>query len=108
MKAKILEVIAVNPNENPGDGDSSYAFKVYEFSNGLIQVPCDTTHDYFFDSKENIQCNGTDVVKERLETGEFIDISVEMLEESIKGSEEEFGVESVPQNAYELIHNANK
>jgi|LakMenEpi03Aug12_release.lakeMendotaPanAssembly.Ray.scaffolds.fasta_scaffold230410_3 hypothetical protein len=103
MKAQILTITASNINDHTED--SSYTFDVFEFENGLIQVPSVTCNDWFFDCRENIECCGNDIVREIVDTGKLIEISVSSLAETIEESQGEFG--SIPQKAYELITNAN-
>lgn len=98
LKARVLKVDCRELNER----DTAYSFNVYEFSNGLILVPGDTTNDCFFDSRDRIEACGTAVVDDIEDLGEETEFSIEELLRSIQGSIQEFGVDSVPQKHHEL------
>jgi hypothetical protein len=101
MKAQKLIVTARELNYSETGEKDSYHFPVYEFENGLILVVGDTTNDWFFDSRDEIEPNGTAVTESVQETGEFSDWDKGDLIESIKASLNEFG--SLPDKALQLL-----
>lgn len=83
MLAKVIEIT----NE---DQDTEYTFKAYEFDNGVILIPGETSCDWFFDSREEYQPNGTDSLVGVTDTDDTKEFSIEELKEAIRGSESEF------------------
>ena len=77
--------------EDPENGCKESQFEVWEFSNGAILVPGESTNDYFFNNLEEITPNGNDVVINIQSTEETADWSNNEIFESIKGSYREFG-----------------
>ena len=75
--------------------------KIYEFPNGVILVPGETTNDWYFDSKEEYN-RSSDFSWHFEETEETEDWSVECLNDSILGYESEFCV-SASSKVKELI-----
>lgn len=100
LEAKVLEVSTRTLNADPVE--SASRFKVYEFSNGLIMVPGDATHDWFFDDRDSIEACGNDVVVKVEETGATVEFSNQEFFESVEGSQSEFGDDSVPEKYLEL------
>lgn len=89
--AKKLIVTAQEINLD-GEGQSpTYQFPVWQFENGAILVEGVTTNDWFFDSQDEIEPNGTAIVIAIEETEETITFDKEELKESVEGSEREFG-----------------
>jgi hypothetical protein len=89
MKAEILEVTACELNSYTSK--EFYTFEVYEFENKFIMVPSETTNDWFFASRAEIEPCGNAVVEKIVGTGKFIHFTEEELQESIEGSLAEFG-----------------
>lgn len=102
LTVKILEVEATRSNLY-GETGNTYTFKAYEFSNGLILVPGETTNDWFFEDKESIEACGCDIIGSVEEIGETVNWTFEELLEAVRGSIEEFGSDSVPQKYLELF-----
>jgi hypothetical protein len=103
--AKILEVTACQNGFSP-DGEpinDSYQFKVYEFSNGVIMVPGETTYDWFFVDRKNIQANGMDEVGDIEDTGKTVNFSDSQLTESIENSQGCWGSDDATAKALELL-----
>lgn len=84
VNARIIEI-------TNSDEDTEYTFKAYEFTNGVILIPGESTSDWFFDSREDYQPNGTDSIVRINETDDSKQFSVEELTEIIRQSESEFG-----------------
>jgi hypothetical protein len=96
MKTLIAKKLIVTAQEI-GDCNpkySTYQFPVWEFSNGAILVPGETTNDWFFDGRNEIEPNGTAIVAEIEETDETNEFDVEDLKTTIKSSESEFECEA--------------
>ena len=94
MNAQKLVVTAnaLNPElDEDAINTGEYTFPVWEFENGVILVPSETTNDYFFNSREEIEANGLDVVVSVEATGEYIEWSIEEIDEAIAGYQDEFG-----------------
>lgn len=102
MKAKILIVYAqeLNPEE---EFESRYSFKVYEFSNGAIMVPSNTSHDWFFCSRDEIEPCGNAVTENVEDTEEVVTFSLETLKDAIFGSIGEFGESERTSKPQELL-----
>ena len=101
LTAKVLEVAC----EELVQGESSsprYTFKAIEFWNGLILVQSDTTNDWFFGSRDEIDACGNAQVTGVVETGETEEWTSEEVLRSIQGSIREFGEDSVPTKHHEL------
>jgi len=98
LMAKVLIVHTSDLN----DGNTS-SFSVLQFHNGLVAVPSDTTHDWYFESADDIEPCGTDVVDSIEETGETVFWTKAELRRSVGGSISEFGVDSAPSNWKELL-----
>lgn len=101
LEANILLVTARSYDQSHNNG-KKYTFEVYEFGNGLILVPGETTNDWFFESSSNIQANGTDEIVSVERTGRTSEWTPKELLQSIQGSIREFGVSSVPEIHAEL------
>lgn len=99
MKAQVLTVFTRELNEE-GSGSS---FEVYEFENGLILVPGESTNDWFFANRESIQASGNDVVDSVEESGRFVEFTPSELKTAVERSQAEFGIDSVPSNYLELL-----
>ena len=104
MKATKLIVTAQETDSATLSTSSTYNFPVWEFENGLILVPSDSTNDWFFESRDEIEANGLAEIVEVEETETTSDWSVEDLNDAIEGSQSEFGEDSVPAIALELIN----
>ena len=96
IKAKKLYVTAEELNH-----PSQYTFDAFEFENGLILVPGDTTSDWFFEDRDSIEGGGSAAVIE-IEEGEEVLWSPGELLASVQGSIREWGVDSVPAKHAEL------
>jgi hypothetical protein len=86
-------------------GENRYSFSAYEFDNGAIMVPGETTADWFFSSRNEYEPNGLDI-NEIIEDSQFNrtrDWSSEELIESIAKSVSEFGKEAIPANVFDLV-----
>ena len=83
---------------------SLYDFTVFEFENGLILVPSDSTNDWFFENRDLIEANGCAEVLEVESTDTVIEWDLSDLAESIKGAQSEFGSDRVPSIALDLIN----
>jgi hypothetical protein len=94
MKAKVLEVTARELNVE--EQQEFYTFKAYEFQTGLIMIPSETTNDWFFARRKEIEPCGNAVTEKVEETGKFTEFTAEELKESIEGSASEFGEDSIP------------
>jgi hypothetical protein len=92
--AKILKVTAKDLDV-VGDPSAPkpYTFNVYEFQNGLIMVKGESTNDWFFSSREEIEPNGMAEVLSVEETGETSIFPIDSLIKSMRGSIREFGCE---------------
>ena len=100
ITAKILRVICEETNvENP----HAYSFDVYEFQNGTILVPSESTSDWFFQNRASIEACGTDNVTEVVETARTKMFSKKQLRAIIAGSQSEYGPSAIPASARELI-----
>ena len=102
MEAKILIVHAQELNPE-GEFEARYSFKVYEFPNGAIMVPSDTSHDWFFCSRDEIEPCGTAITESVEDTGETITFSLETLNDAISGSIGEFGESEGTSKFQELL-----
>lgn len=103
LSANVLAVTVQDlaPSNEAGD-HCTYDFEVFEFSNGLVQVVGETTNDWFFQSIDEIEPNGTGIVEKIENTGRTVEIQSDELLKSIQGSIKEFGSDSVPSNHFEL------
>jgi len=77
-------------------------FEVYEFSNGLILVPGSQTNGWFFDDRDSIEANGSDLVVGIKEEDACVQFERDELLAFIQGSMFEFGVNAVPPKHAEL------
>ena len=90
ISSKVL--IAITTVVESGE-TKEHRCKIYEFPNGVILVPGETTNDWYFDSKEEYNPGGSsDSSWHFEETDETEDWSVECLNDSILGYESEFCV----------------
>jgi hypothetical protein len=101
LTAQVLTVTATPLNEEIEE-NGEYTFTVHEFSNGLILVPGDTTNDWFFGSRDEIEPCGTDRVIAVEDSGKRKVWTAAELLGSIQGSIREFGVDSVPAKHLQL------
>lgn len=76
--------------------DSRHQYPAWEFENGLLLVPSDTTHDYFFESWNEFQGNGNDFLVDTEETEVTLDFSKKLLNSYVVESAREFGSDSIP------------
>lgn len=83
ISSKVIEI-------TNSDEGVEYTFKAFEFENGVVLIPGDTSCDWFFDSREKYQPNGLDKVVEITDTDDTKEFSIDELKEIIKGSESEF------------------
>jgi hypothetical protein len=83
--------------------NTEFTFSAYEFGNGAILVPGKSTNDWYHASIDDIEAGGSAVVVGYEETGFTAMYTREWLKESIEGSENEFGEDSIPDNVRELI-----
>ena len=107
MNAKKLIVTAkaLNPELDGNIVDAGeYTFPVWEFENGAILVPCESTNDYFFNSRNEIEANGNDIINSVEETDEEIQWTTEEIKEAITASESEFGSSDDDAKIKELIN----
>ena len=86
------KVLLITNRYDDSEGET-YSFKAYEFANGAILIPGESTNDWFFDSRDEYEPNGTDVNESIEETGETTTFFTDKLAHSIEGSESEFGYE---------------
>jgi hypothetical protein len=103
LTVKVLEVTAKTPANDPSESDKFFTFKAYEFSNGVVSVPYETTNDGFFLNRDFIDGCGNDEIEAVEETGNTFEWSTEDLKESITASIDEFGDDEATQKAMELI-----
>lgn len=96
LTAKVLEVTAKTCYDESHNDGEEYTFEVYEFDNGLILVPGESTNDWFFESSDDIQASGNDEIVSVNELSRTSDFTPKELLQSIQGSMREFGIESVP------------
>jgi hypothetical protein len=107
LLAKKLEAQFIRPDYDyegePTEEEISYF--VYEFENGLILVPSESSYDYFFPSKDEID-GGSDTFVSTKETGKEVNFSKKELNESWGNSVTEFGIDysSLPK-VRELLFN---
>ena len=87
--AKKLEITAQELNHP----DQQYTFVAYEFENGLILVPGDSTPDWFFNNRDEIQPSGNAVVDSIAEAGVEVTFTTEELQESLEAYVKEYDVE---------------
>jgi hypothetical protein len=71
LKAKILEAHFSDLN----DGRIECSYPVYQFENGLIMVPSDSTADWFFLSADEIEGCGSDQLDFVEATGDFVEFT---------------------------------
>lgn len=90
-KKLIVDTIDCNPGFPPGEDEVQYSFPVWELDGGAILVPSESTHDYFFRSRDDIEPNGTGFVSSIEETGETTVFSQETLKEILDDCIQEFG-----------------
>jgi len=84
-----------------------YKFPVWEYPNGAILVPCESTHDVFYNCRDEVQCNSDDVVVSVTATGQWLDWTVEEVKEAITASVEEFGDSDDNAKIKELLFNSH-
>ena len=96
LQARVIIFTASEP-------DQTYTFRGLQFSGGAVCVSYDNTNDGWFESAEQVDACGTDVITEITELDEFVEWTLEQVRESIEGSKGEFGVTSVPDNANALL-----
>lgn len=77
-------------------------YQVLEFENGLILVEGETTPDWFFPGREEIEGNGDDIFMGAEETGETVDWEAIELVKSFGDSIAYFGDESCKDLVKEL------
>lgn len=95
ITAKQLVVTARELNVNePGECDS-YTFYCWELPNGMVWIQSETTNDWFFDSRDEIEPNGLASTESVEETGETKEFLLKDLESGIHGSIREYGEDSV-------------
>lgn len=103
VSSKALIAITTFYDVESGETKEHNRCKIYEFPNGVILVPGETTNDWYFDSKEEYNPGGSsDFDWHFEETDETEDWSVECLNDSILGYESEFCV-SASSKVKELI-----
>jgi hypothetical protein len=102
-KPIIAKTLEVHVEETDGDNNRRYTFKVYEFTNGVIMVPSDQTHDWFFVDRDSIEANGLGVVVGVTETEDTVTFSREELRQSIAGSIGEFGSDDATRKALRIV-----
>jgi hypothetical protein len=86
--------------EKPGH---AYTFPVWEFPNGAVLVPSDTTNDWWFQDRHKVEACGCDVIL-RIEETETQDIYTSKdIGSSIKGSISEFGRDSIPESVINIF-----
>ena len=111
IKLKEIEVKTRNINvEYEGDGtevDGTSSHCAYLLPNNAVLVVGQSTNDWFFDSMENYQCSGNDIVVDWECTGEIEEWTVSELRRSVIDSANEFGGDSVPSSVIELIRFAD-
>lgn len=90
FEAKVIEV-SVQELSRGDDSIFDYTFIAYEFPNGVVMVPGETTNDWFFEDRDSIEPNGNGVVTGVSESGRTVPFSAGELEHSIQCSISEFG-----------------
>lgn len=85
------------------NSENTGSFEVYKFENGLILVPGENTNDWYFEDCDSVVGCGNDCVESIEETESVSEWTVDELKKSIEGSVREFGEDSIPQKAYELL-----
>lgn len=103
LKARKIEIITTPLNKEHPDDNIIWTMKGYEFENGVILIPCDTTNDFYYSSRSEVEVNATDYIVDILETDDYDTWTIEQLTESINRSKAEFGEESIPENVYDLL-----
>ena len=78
LKAQILDAHFYCLN----DADSKSSYPVYQFENGLIMVPSDSTADWFFASADAIQGCGDDQFENVEATENFVEFTPSELSRS--------------------------
>lgn len=91
MTAQVYEFTAFDPH-----ADKSYTFTGYQFPNGGVMIPEESTHDSFFDCLENVEANGNDTIESYENTGKTVEFTDDELREAVKGSAREFGHSAIP------------
>jgi hypothetical protein len=104
VSSKVLIAIITVYDVESDETKEHHRYKIYEFPNGVILVPGETTNDWYFDSREEYNPGGSsdDFDWYFEETEETEDWSVECLNHSILGYESEFCV-SASSKVKELI-----
>jgi hypothetical protein len=103
VSSKVLIAIITVYDVESDETKEHHRYKIYEFPNGVILVPGETTNDWYFDSREEYNPGGSsDFDWYFEETEETEDWSVECLNYSILGYESEFCV-SASSKVKELI-----
>jgi hypothetical protein len=103
-KPIIAKTLEVHVEETQDDNTRRYTFKAHEFANGVIMVPSDQTHDWFFVDRDSIQASGLGVVVEVTETEDTVIFTREELRLSIGGSIDEFGEDDATRKAICMTH----
>lgn len=108
VSSKVLIAVITVYDVESGETKEHHRYKIYEFPNGVILVPGETTNDWYFDSREEYKYNpgssSDDFDWYLEETEEIENWSVECLNYSILGYESEFCV-SASSKVKELINN---
>lgn len=91
MTAQVYKFTAFDPH-----ADKSYTFTGYQFPNGGVMIPGESTHDSFFDCLENVEANGNDTIESYKNTGKTVEFTDEELREFVDGSAREFGYAAIP------------
>lgn len=105
LTGKVLEAHFLVPGYD-FDGsplEKEISYPVYEFENGLILVPSDTTNDWFFRSQNNIEGCGNDIYIKCHSTGKEISWTKKQLSQAWGNSVSEFGDTSCLQLVKELL-----
>jgi hypothetical protein len=80
----------VTANFTTEDGGKNYSYPVYVFKNGLVLVPSDTTHDWFFRSEDEIEGCGDDWFTGVEDTDRTVEFTKKELADSWGNSVREF------------------